>query len=54
MVVVLDTRKFVGSMNGLVVEDTIELEGKFEGRDIDIKLGFDSILAVELNFHIWI
>jgi hypothetical protein len=40
--------------DGFVVEDAIQLEGKFERRDVDVEFDIDCISAVEMEFERWI
>jgi hypothetical protein len=43
--------KFVGSVDGFVVEDAVEFKGEFQGRDEDVEFTIDGVSAVEVEFE---
>ncbi len=49
VVVVLNGSKFVFAVDGFVVEDTIQLEGEFERRDVDVEFSIDGVFTVEVE-----
>lgn len=41
--------KFFRSIDGFIMEDTIEFKGKFERRDVDVEFAVDGVFAVEVK-----
>ena len=53
-VIGLNRIEFVLTVDGLIVEDSIEFKGKPKGWDEDVQFGLDGILSVEVDFKAWI
>jgi len=53
-VIGLDGSKFVGTIDGFVVKDAIQLEGEFERRNVDVEFAVDGVFAVKVEFEGWV
>ena len=54
LVIVLDFSELFWTKNGLIMKEAIEFESKLERWDVDVQLGIDCILAIEMEFERWI
>lgn len=50
LVVILDLSQLLWSIYGLIVKDAIEFKGKLKRWNVNVQLGIDRILAIEVKF----